>query len=317
MPGSSRKTTEQVRLVASDLDGTLLRSDGSVSERTLAALARTIEAGIHFVLVSARSPGWLAPEAARLGLDGIDICANGAVVYDYEAERVLIHRPLEPETARELVHGLRLAAPGVVFGCERPSGFVAEPAYRPLYPGRGSIPRIDALVFTAEPVTKLVLQHSELPQTELHALVSDLAGELVEASYSGAGLVEVAAAGVNKGSALAELCDDLEINRSEVIACGDMPNDVSMLAWAGLGIAVANAHAEVLAVADEVTSLERRGWGRAGAGAAPRPRLGRARQRQPQQRSSTLGVFGLDRAAVRLGDLADDRQTEAAPAKKR
>jgi len=206
------------------------------------------------VLVSARSPGWLAPEAAKLGLDGVGICCNGAVVFDYEQNRVLIHRPLEPETAREIVHGLRLVAPGVVFGCERPSGFVAEPAYRPLFRPPDSIPRADALAFTAEPVTKLVLQHSELPQAELHALVSDFAGELVEASYSGAGLVEIAAAGVNKGSALAELCDELKIDRSGVMAFGDMPNDVSMLAWAEHGIAVANAHTEVLAVADEVTA---------------------------------------------------------------
>ena len=104
---SSPMLNRSVRLVASDLDGTLLRSDGSVSERTLAALGRPIETGIRFVLVSARSPGWLALEAARLGLDGIGICANGAVVYDYEAERVLIHRPLEPATAREIVHGMR------------------------------------------------------------------------------------------------------------------------------------------------------------------------------------------------------------------
>jgi hydroxymethylpyrimidine pyrophosphatase-like HAD family hydrolase len=254
MPTSSTKSNGYVRLIASDLDGTLLHSDDSVSERTLEALARTVEAGIRFVLVSARSPSWLAPETARLGLDGIGICANGAVVYDYEAERVLIHRPLEPETARELVHGLRLAAPGVVFGCERPSGFVAEPAYRPLFRPPDSIPRADALAFTAEPVTKLIVQHPELSQPDLHALAGSFGGEKIEACYSGAGLVEVAAAGVNKGSALAELCDDLEINRSEVIACGDMPNDVSMLAWAGLGIAVANAHPEVLAVADEVTA---------------------------------------------------------------
>jgi Cof subfamily protein (haloacid dehalogenase superfamily) len=243
-----------VRLVASDLDGTLLRSDGSVSQRTLAALARTVAAGIRFVLVSARSPGWLAPEAARLGLDGIGICCNGAVVYDYEAERVLIHRPLETETAREIVHSMRLAAPGVVFGCERPYGFVAEPEYRPLFRPPDSIPRADALAFLSEPVSKLVLQHPELPQAELHALVSDLAGESIEASYSGAGLVEIAAAGVTKGSALTELCQELGIASSETIAFGDMLNDISMLSWAGRGIAVANAHAEVLAVADEVTA---------------------------------------------------------------
>ena len=243
-----------VRLVASDLDGTLLRSDDFVSERTLEALARTVEAGIRFVLVSARSPGWLAPEAARLGLDGIGICANGALVYDYEAERALIHRPLEPETVRELVHGLRREAPGVVFGCERPSGFVAEPAYQPLYRARGSFPRADALDFLYEPVTKLVLQHPELSQRELHAIAADFGGEKIEACYSGAGLVEIAAAGVTKGSALAELCEELGIASNETIAFGDMLNDISMLGWAGRGIAVANAHPELLAVADEVTT---------------------------------------------------------------
>jgi len=206
------------------------------------------------VLVSARSPGWLAPEAARLGLDGIGICCNGAIVYDYEERRVLIHRPLEPETARELVHGLRRAAPGVVFGCERPSGFFAESGYRPLFRPPDSIPRADALAFLSEPVSKLVLQHPELPQAELHALARDFAGEQVEVCYSGAGLVEVAAAGVTKGSALAELCFDLAIDSGEVIAFGDMLNDIPMLEWAGRGIAVANAHDEVMAVADEVTA---------------------------------------------------------------
>jgi Cof subfamily protein (haloacid dehalogenase superfamily) len=244
----------RIRLIASDLDGTLLRSDDSVSERTLEALARTVEAGIRFVLVSARSPDWLAPEAARLGLDGIGICCNGALVYDYEAERVLIHRPLEPETVRELVHGLRREAPGVVFGCERPSGFVAEPAYRPIFRPPDSIPRADALAFLSEPVTKLVLQHPELSQPELHAIAGSFGGGKIEACYSGAGLVEIAAAGVTKGSALAELCEELGIASSETIAFGDMLNDISMLACAGRGIAVANAHRELLAVADEVTA---------------------------------------------------------------
>jgi len=253
-PRPSTHANGRVRLVASDLDGTLLRSDDSVSQRTLEALARTVAAGIRFVLVSARSPGWLAPEAARLGLDGIGICANGAVVYDYEQSRVLVHRPLEPETARELVHGLRRAAPGVIFGCARPSGFVAEPGYRSLFRPPDSSPRADALAFLSEPVSKLVLQHPELPQAELHALARDFAGKRAEACYSGAGLVEISAAGVTKGAALAELCAELEIERSEVLAFGDMLNDISMLTWAGRGVAVANAHAEVLAIADEVTA---------------------------------------------------------------
>jgi Cof subfamily protein (haloacid dehalogenase superfamily) len=254
MTGSLPKTNGSVHLIASDLDGTLLRSDDSVSRRTLAALARTVAAGIRFVLVSARSADWLAPEATRLGLGAIVICNNGALVYDIESERVLIHRPLEPETARELVGSLRRAAPGVAFGCDRPSGFTAEPAYRPLHRAPDSIPRADLSALLTEPITKLVLQHPDLPQADLHRLVSELGGERIEACYSGAGLIEISAAGVTKGSGLSALCEELDLDRSEVIAFGDMPNDVSMLAWAGRGIAVANAHDEVLAVADEVTA---------------------------------------------------------------
>jgi Cof subfamily protein (haloacid dehalogenase superfamily) len=249
-----RTPRNDIRLIASDLDGTLLRSDGSVSGRTLSSLARTVESGIRFVLVSARPPGWLAPEAARLGLDGIGICCNGALVYDYEEERALIHRPLESETAREIVHGMRTLVPGVIFGCERPTGFVAEPAYVPLMRPPDSIPRAEAISFLSEPVTKLVLQHPEVAQADLHALVTALAGDRAEASYSGSGLVELAASGVTKGTALAELCEQLEIQRAETIAFGDMINDIPMLAWAGRGIAVANAHPEVKAAADEVTA---------------------------------------------------------------
>jgi len=254
MTESSPKSNGYTRLVASDLDGTLLRSDDSVSERTLTALARTVAAGIRFVLVSARSADWLAPEATRLGLGEIVICNNGALVYDIEGERALIHRPLEPEIARELVGGLRRAAPGVAFGCDRPSGFTAEPAYRPLHRPPDSIPRADLPALLAEPITKLVLQHPDLPQADLHRLVSELGDGQIEACYSGAGLVEISTAGVTKGSALAELCAELEIERDAVIAFGDMLNDVSMLEWAGRGIAVANAHAEVLAIADEITA---------------------------------------------------------------
>jgi hypothetical protein len=242
-----------VRLVASDLDGTLLRSDGSVSERTLAAIALTVADGIQFVLVSARSPGWLGPEAAKLGASKIGICANGALVYDFEADRALVHRPLDAEITRELVLELRQAAPGIVFGCERPSGFLAEPRYRPLFRPPDSIPRADALAFIAEPVIKLVLQHAELSQPDLHALASEVGGERVESSYSGAGLVELSAAGVNKGSALAELCSELGIDAGDVVAFGDMLNDIPMLEWAGRGVAVENAHPDLLAVAGEVT----------------------------------------------------------------
>jgi len=166
---------------------------------------------------------------------------------------VLIHRPLEPEAARELVGRLRRAAPAsfsaaIDLRASPPSLLTDRFTARPIRSPR----RSSALL--AEPITKLVLQHPDLPQADLHRLVGELGDGQIEACYSGAGLVEIAAAGVTKGAALAELCAELGIDRSEVIAFGDMLNDISMLAWAGRGVAVANAHAEVIAVADEVTA---------------------------------------------------------------
>ena len=112
----------------------------------------------------------------------------------------------------------------------------------------------DALHFVSEAVTKLVVQHPQLSQTELHELVAGVCGEEATATISGEVLVEISAAGVTKAYALSALCDEIGIRSEEVIAFGDMPNDIPMLEWAGLGIAVENAHPDVVAIADQVTA---------------------------------------------------------------
>ena len=80
-----------LRLVASDLDGTLLRSDGSVSDRTRAALAAARAAGLEVVLASARPPHWLSEIAADVGTGDLAICCNGAVVHDLRERRTVHH----------------------------------------------------------------------------------------------------------------------------------------------------------------------------------------------------------------------------------
>jgi hydroxymethylpyrimidine pyrophosphatase-like HAD family hydrolase len=112
--------------------------------------------------------------------------------------------------------------------------------------------RVDALTFVAQPMSKLIVQHPRLSQDELHALVVGVCGEEATATFSGEVLVEISAAGVTKAYALGGLCETLGIDASSVIAFGDMPNDIPMLEWASLGIAVANAHPDVIAVADEI-----------------------------------------------------------------
>ena len=242
-----------LRLVASDLDGTLLRSDGSISERTRAAFAAARRAGLEVVLASARAPHWLSEIAADVGTGDIAICCNGAVVHDLRKRRTVHHFALPSPVAELVVRALRAAAPGVAFACEREETAIREPAYEPLWPTPDQRPRTDALVFVQKPVSKLVVQHPSIGQEELHALALEACGEDATVTISGERLVEISAAGVTKGFALRQVCGELGVGADEVVAFGDMPNDAEMLAWAGRGVAVANAHVDTLAAADEVT----------------------------------------------------------------
>jgi HAD superfamily hydrolase (TIGR01484 family) len=241
-------------LIATDLDGTLLRSDGTVSERTRRVLRRVHEAGVEVTLVSARAPRWLKPVAEGLSLGaGYAICSNGAVVYDFGREAAILRYTLTSDVAARLVEALRRAAPGVAFACERESATFREPHYVPLWPTPGMDDRLDALMFVTEPVSKLIVQHPHLSQDELYTLVVGICDEAT-ATISGEVLVEISAAGITKAYALAALCEEIGIDAKAVLAFGDMPNDIPMLEWAGHGIAVENAHPDVIAVADEITA---------------------------------------------------------------
>jgi hydroxymethylpyrimidine pyrophosphatase-like HAD family hydrolase len=116
------------------------------------------------------------------------------------------------------------------------------------------VDRVHALI--AEPAIKLMLRHGELSADALLARARAVCGHLAEFSHSSASdaLLEISAAGVSKASALARLCRRHGIAPSEVVAFGDMPNDLPLLGWAGHAVAVANAHPDVIAAADEVTT---------------------------------------------------------------
>jgi hydroxymethylpyrimidine pyrophosphatase-like HAD family hydrolase len=111
----------------------------------------------------------------------------------------------------------------------------------------------DALVLCCEGVTKLIVQHRERGLEGLLEIARVHAGPLATVTHSGSNFVEVAAAGVTKARALERHCAELAIAAEQVIAFGDMPNDLPMMRWAGRGVAVANAHPEVLAAADDVS----------------------------------------------------------------
>jgi Cof subfamily protein (haloacid dehalogenase superfamily) len=244
-----------IRLVASDLDGTLLRPDETVSERTRAALAAVRDAGITVVLVTGRQPRSLGPIAERLGVGGIAICANGALVWDLDTGTLVDSSPLAADLAARLVRTLRETIPGVLFAVELEGSFGREAGWSDgLVAAPSAVLEADALELIAGPVVKLLVRHPSLPFAELAERARAAVGDDAVATWAGLRLVEISAAGVTKAFALERLCHRLGVAAGEVVAVGDMPNDLAMLAWAGTAVAVANAAREVLDAADEVTA---------------------------------------------------------------
>jgi hydroxymethylpyrimidine pyrophosphatase-like HAD family hydrolase len=249
------------RLVATDLDGTLVRTDQSISDRTRTALALAEQAGSVLVLVTGRPPRWMAPVVAATGHRGLAVCANGALVYDLHTERVVRSHLLAGDAAVAVVEALRRELPGVTFAVEHgpdddgvPGGFGRDPAYRPRW-DVGEVPVAPIEDLLGSGVVKLLARHDELGSDEFLAHARELLGDLAELTHSSTdGLLEISGAGISKASGLAALADEHGVAAEAVVAFGDMPNDLPMLAWAGHAVAVENAHPEVKAVADEVTA---------------------------------------------------------------
>ncbi len=248
-----------IRLVASDLDGTLMRRDKSISERSIVAMERAQAAGIRIVLATARGRGTVGTIARDARFSGYAICGNGAVVLDLADDARVIHQTsIDSHIASRVMALIRDLAPGTVFEMVGTHDFLMEPGYRDLsafedhWLDPTAIPVADPLVGIEAGVIKIVARHPELATTDLFRILAGAAREHVEVTHSLAPFVEMAALGVTKATTLAELCATWGIDRGEVAAVGDALNDLPMLEWAGLALAPANAEAEVRAAADRI-----------------------------------------------------------------
>ncbi len=240
------------RLVATDLDGTLLRSDGRLGPASRAVLAALDERGVPVVLVTARPLRWMGGLWPVVGRHGVAIVSNGALTWDVAAARPIATRAFDPAVGRAVVERVVAAAPGAGIGVERVSGLVHDAAYTEVDdPPVGRLVR-DREELWDEPGLKLLVQDPAADPDRLREAVTAAAGDQAVATWTMPGLVEVSAAGVTKGAALAAVAEDLGVAAADAVAFGDMPNDVPMLAWAGRGYAVAGAHADLRAVADGV-----------------------------------------------------------------
>lgn len=248
-----------IRLIATDLDGTLLDSTSAVTPRTRAALDAARARGIHVVPVTARQPIGLRAIAAGAGFDGWALCGNGAYATNLADGRMLFAEELPPATIRRLAEALRASIPGLLFASVREGGetFVAQHGYAAVAQlsdhkrdprTMGGVP-IDQVL--AAPSLKLVIRHPELTPTVLFDALRNLGLTGFEVTLSGAPFVEVMAEGVTKATGLARLCEHLGVARADVVAFGDALNDVEMLRWAGHGVAMAGAEDVVRDAADE------------------------------------------------------------------
>jgi Cof subfamily protein (haloacid dehalogenase superfamily) len=245
---------ERPSLVAMDLDGTLLRSDMSISPRTAAALERIEKAGSRFVFVTGRPPRYAVIPLQPFGYQGQVICANGALTYDMGSDSTSHEQLIPAGVLADAAARLRRATPDLGIAIEYPDGHVRDRHYE-VGAWRNSEPvpwAPDEQLFARDAV-KLLARHPTLSADDLVALATPAVGELVTVYNSGGlRLLEASAMGVSKGAALAALAGRLGIEAADVVAFGDMINDLSMLAWAGTSYGMANAHPDVLALADHV-----------------------------------------------------------------
>lgn len=255
------------RLVATDLDGTLLRSDGTVSARTRTVLAEAASAGAAHVVATGRSVAWTRHVLEDLGYEGLAVCGQGAQLYDAGERRLLTSVTLDRGLARRVVALLEseLGPLGVAVNRDGVAGdvvmddlFWAEASdawrapdngapVRPLHAG-------DRAELWGEPLIKLYLHHPAHTDDGLAAAARALVGGVAQVVVAGERLVELLPLGLTKATGLSVAARRVGAAAAGTIAFGDMPNDIPMLRWSGHGVAMAGAHPELVAVADEVTA---------------------------------------------------------------
>ncbi|ASN37592.1 haloacid dehalogenase [Arthrobacter sp. 7749] len=249
------RVAPEVRLVASDLDGTIIRADGSISARTIEAFNRARAAGMHIVFVTGRPVRWLDPVRDAFGQLGTVICSNGAVLYDLEAQRLLSAKTIAPADLVLAQQIILRAEPGATFAAETTRGLHLGEGFaehsQAVGTESGTLLELGSAQLQNEGVVKFLAKSRTRSADDFLDAVGDSLRHLVSVTHSafGISLLEMAHVAVDKSVALRDYAAGLGIGPAEVIAFGDMPNDLEMLSWAGHGYAMASGHLAAIAAA--------------------------------------------------------------------
>jgi HAD superfamily hydrolase (TIGR01484 family) len=244
-------------VVATDLDGTLLDRYHGVSARTARVLRDLTASGVHLVFVTGRPIRWMQQVVKVTGHRGLAVCSNGGVVLDLASMSVVQHTDIPAAVLAQLIDVIGREVAAITFGVESPLAYAIAGDYPhdPRDPGPFTVVDDRSDLAAVENPVKLIAKHprrtgDDLLAACMAALESAGLTGAAELTISGAaGLVEISAPGVSKAATLATLCAQWGLSAADVVAFGDMPNDVPLLRWAGLSYAMPNGHEQALAAA--------------------------------------------------------------------
>jgi Cof subfamily protein (haloacid dehalogenase superfamily) len=243
-----------IRLVAIDLDGTLLNDCKEVSDRTAEALRCLPAKGVRVVIASARPPRGVRHIYQLLKLDTLQINYNGALIWDEPRRRAVFHQPLGGELVGEMVDLARDWFDEVIVACEIMDRWFTDRDDQTHTTETGRLFKPDVIApvesFLNQDVTKLMLLGDVKVISRLEALLFQHFGDQVTILQTDDDLLQITHPNVGKSSALQWVADHYHVPMEQVMAIGDAPNDVGMLQLAGVAVAMDNARAVVKEVAD-------------------------------------------------------------------
>lgn len=255
---AGRRAGIPYRLVATDLDGTLLGTDRAVSQRSRDTLAAAAAAGAAHIVVTGRSVSRVREVLDDLSYRGLAVCGQGGQLYHAGKHRLLTSVTLDRGLAARALAAIEAETGALYLAAGRgelDGGMLVGPGFRGYRDGFLPVASFaDRADLWAAPLSGICIQHPDLNDDDLARVARRAAGKLVGVTVSGPGLVELLPLGLTKATGLGLAARRLGVTAADTIAFGDMPNDIPMLGWAAHGVAMGNAHDELKAVSDEVTT---------------------------------------------------------------
>ena len=238
------------QLIALDIDDTLTVHLGDMKPRVIEAIAGVREKGIEVVLATGRSFDTTTPVARDAGIDGHVVCSNGAILGDVAKDKIVEAITFD---ATPVIEQLNELVPGAVFAVEDMHGVFYTTHMFSTGPLGLRIEEVTLEELTREPVVRLVMRSNRHTEEAFGAAAAQLGFHQVVYGVADVAWMDVGPHDVSKASMLHEVCARKDIPAERVVAIGDNWNDVQMLNWAGLGVAMGHAVPEIQAQANLIT----------------------------------------------------------------